>query len=118
MSNPYESARDPGGSQLIEGGKQRVKLRKIGVLSLGIFLGAAGVLAGIFGSVFIIVLGIVRANEFEGNEAAAMAGVGLAVAIIAPIFYGVIGFVGGASYALIFNALAAITGGLEIELSN
>ena len=45
---------------------------------------------------------------------AAFAGMGLAFIIIIPIFYTIIGFVGGALAALIYNLAAKVTGGLEL----
>ena len=38
--------------------------------------------------------------------------------IFAPILYGVIGFIGGAISALIYNFIAKLTGGLEFTLED
>ncbi|HWY68626.1 MAG TPA: DUF3566 domain-containing protein [Terriglobales bacterium] len=40
----------------------------------------------------------------------------IAVAAIAPIFYGLIGFVAGAIMAFIYNAISHSVGGIEVEL--
>ena len=41
---------------------------------------------------------------------------GAAAIVIAPIFYGVIGAIGGLITAAVYNLIARFTGGLQIEL--
>ena len=41
---------------------------------------------------------------------------GAGAIVILPIFYGVLGFVGGAVTALAYNLIAGWTGGLEIDV--
>ena len=48
------------------------------------------------------------------NPGAALAGMGLVFVVVIPIFYTIIGFVGGALAALIYNLAAKVTGGLEL----
>ena len=48
------------------------------------------------------------------NPGAAFAGMGLFFVIIIPVFYTIIGFVGGAIAALVYNLAAKVTGGLEL----
>jgi hypothetical protein len=44
--------------------------------------------------------------------------VGLVMMIAIPVFYGVIGFIGGLIGALVYNVAAGVVGGLELELEN
>jgi hypothetical protein len=40
---------------------------------------------------------------------------GAAAVIVIPIFYGVFGFITGIIYAALYNLIAAVVGGLELE---
>jgi hypothetical protein len=44
--------------------------------------------------------------------------VGFLVMIGLPIFYGAMGFIGGAIGALLYNLFAGMVGGIEIEVEN
>jgi hypothetical protein len=41
---------------------------------------------------------------------------GVAAIVVAPIFYGIIGAIGGLVGAAIYNLVAQFTGGIQIEL--
>ena len=41
---------------------------------------------------------------------------GMGAIVIMPIFYGCMGFIGGAIAAVIYNSLAGMMGGLELRL--
>ena len=95
-------------------------LKKIGVLS-------AAKIAGVLYAAIGLCMGLVFAGLFsllpqmappsEGQMPAwfgAMFGVGSIV--ILPIMYGIMGFIGGAIGAVIYNIFAGVVGGLELEL--
>ena len=46
-----------------------------------------------------------------------MAGLGFAMALIFPIVYGIIGFIGGAAGAFLYNLAAGWIGGIELDLA-
>jgi hypothetical protein len=90
-------------------------LRSIGVLSCAKIMGAVyGCLGLIFLPLFLIG-GFASLVIGKGSEA--MSGIAmLALAIIAPIFYGAMGFVMGAFTAWVYNIFAKWIGGVQLEL--
>jgi hypothetical protein len=104
------------------------ELKKIGVLSAGKVLGvlylALGLIVGLplacislfFSSIFATA-GI---QEAEAAGAFLVSGVGglVVYGICVPLFYGVLGFIGGIIAALIYNIVAGFMGGIEFEFSD
>lgn len=97
-------------------------ITKIGVLSLGKLLGliyaAIGALFGLLYALFAVVGGGAMLAMGSGDSAMGggmMMGLGVAAVFVLPIFYGILGFIGGLLTALFFNIAAKYTGGLEIE---
>jgi hypothetical protein len=54
----------------------------------------------------------------EGQSGAFGAMFGVAAIVLAPLFYGVLGFVSAFVGALIFNWIAGVVGGVEIEVQD
>jgi hypothetical protein len=95
-------------------------IRRIGVLSLGKVLGVLyAVLGLIFGALFAIV-SLLGAAVGVANSQSSDAFVGLLFGvgsvIFLPIFYGVLGLVFGLITALLYNGVARLIGGVEIEV--
>ena len=94
-------------------------LKRIGILSAGKIAGLIyacfGLLVGAFFSLFALI-GSVAGMSAGEEEAAFGLLFGVGAVIIMPLFYGFIGFVGGLISALIYNLLAKVVGGLELEL--
>lgn len=91
-------------------------VKRIGVGSAarvyGLTLGLLGIFIGIiYALMFSFVGGLGDGLPFPA------AGLGFAMLIIIPIFYGIAGFVVGALGAFVYNFVAKKFGGLEIELS-
>jgi hypothetical protein len=94
-------------------------IRKVGI---GSVVKVAGVLYALLGLVFgfcfalfaMLGLGMAAAN----NDAPAWFGpfFGVGAIIVLPIFYGVMGAIGGAIMGALYNVVAGITGGLEVEV--
>ncbi|MEM9293263.1 MAG: hypothetical protein AAGD01_16390 [Acidobacteriota bacterium] len=95
-------------------------IRRIGVLSCGKILGAVyGVMGLLFGALLsVISLISTGATMTQGEDAVAGILFGLGAVIFLPIFYGIIGFIGGMIMSLIYNLLANIVGGLEVEFDS
>jgi hypothetical protein len=94
-------------------------LKSVGVLSaakiVGLMYAILGLIMGlIFAAVFAMIPMHDAANPDLPSWLAPMFGTGAIVMM--PIFYGCMGFVGGAIAAVIYNALAGMMGGLELKL--
>jgi hypothetical protein len=94
-------------------------IKSIHILSLAKVLGLLYALLGfIVGSLLTCVslLGATAALSESGAEAGPLGVLfGLGSIIILPIFYGVIGFIGGIITAFLYNLIAGWVGGIEIE---
>lgn len=75
----------------------------------------AGVLYGIMGLIFIPFVLVIRMFSPEASDAAGF-GFGLGFAIAMPILYACLGFVFTLIGAALYNVIAGLVGGLEIEL--
>lgn len=95
-------------------------VQRIGVGSAakvyGLTLGILGIFIGIIYAAIFSFIGSIGSDLKDSPVPIFGAGVGMAMMIIIPIFYGIIGFVFGALGAVIYNFIAKKFGGLEIEL--
>jgi hypothetical protein len=100
-------------------------IRRVGVMSaaklMGLLYAGIGVIIGLLFALFSVLGGGAMMAAGGGEEAAmgggAMMGMGIGFAIVAPIFYGVAGFIGGALSAWLYNIAAKYAGGIEIDVS-
>ena len=98
-------------------------IRRIGVISLaklmGLLYGGIGLIAGVlFALFFMLGGGAMMASGMEESAGAGgmMMGMGLGAAIVLPIAYGLMGFIGGLLTAWLYNLAAGFVGGIEIEV--
>lgn len=84
------------------------KVKKIGVLSLAKILGLLYAIMGLIVGAFLAIFAPV------GMGALYFGGAGVA---IFPIFYGILGFIGGLITAFFYNLIASKVGGLEVEIT-
>ena len=100
-----------------------MRLKRLGVLSVALTLAAVyavlGLIVGIFVAMFSVLGGGLAA--LANDESAAAGPVfgllfGAGAVIVLPIFYGILGFLGGALAAAIYNLMAKLTGGIEMTL--
>jgi ABC-type antimicrobial peptide transport system permease subunit len=122
MSNPFAMP----DSQAMPSTELRstVRLKRVGVLSAGTISGVGGAVGGLLaGGIFFLMsltmMGVAQqGNMNNGNDpTAAVLGMGVGAIIFMPIAYGIFGFIGGVIYAFIYNLLAGMTGGLQMEFS-
>ena len=100
-------------------------IRRFNVFSVAKIQGFLGFVIGlligvIYGLVFMI-FGAAISSLAPQGDSQAMGGVGaivlgLIIMIAVPIFYGVLGFIGGIIGALVYNLAAGVVGGLTFEL--
>ncbi len=91
-------------------------LKSIGVASTGKMLGCLYAIMGLFIGIIFSVMSL-AAGAAGGMKGAAgmeaMFGVGAVIAL--PLFYGVMGYIGGILLAVMYNIVAGIVGGIEME---
>lgn len=88
------------------------KLNKIGILSVAKVNAVVGAILGLIWGIFAAIGTTFAVLEGLGF----MAGLGLWSIIVFPIIYALIGFIGGAIGAFLYNLVAGWIGGIEIEL--
>jgi hypothetical protein len=85
---------------------------------IGLFVGALVSVFALFGGLAAGAAASANDAEAPGAALGAMFGVaGLAAIVIAPIFYGLMGFLGSIIMAAIYNLVAKIVGGIEVDVS-
>ena len=80
-----------------------------------------GLIIGVLYGLIFMIAGAAMTALVPGRDSQTMSGVGsvvvgLIIMIAVPIFYGVIGFIGGAIGAMVYNIAAGVVGGIRFEL--
>lgn len=97
-------------------------LKSIGVLSCGKVLGVLYALLGLLIGLPIALFSLIGAIVGMGSPQSGSDGLifgtlfGVGAVIFLPIFYGIIGFVGGLISAFLYNLIARLVGGVELEV--
>ena len=90
-------------------------IKSVNVLSCAKVSGALHACMGLLFIPFVLIGGL--ASLLSGQGKAALGGiVFLAIGILAPVFYGVMGFLVGALFSWLYNVMAKRLGGIQIEL--
>ena len=99
-------------------------IRRFSVFSVariqGLLAFVIGLLIGIIYGLFFMIFGAAmsslapRDSQVMGGAGAIV--IGLVIMIAVPVFYGILGFVGGAIGALVSNLAAGVVGGVRFEL--
>ena len=113
MSNPFAMPEIESNATFA---RTTMKLKRVGVFSSGLFMGAGGAAMGGLGGILLFLASLVGigAGGQNINPGQAAMGAGLMVLLV-PVIYGIVGFIAGAFYAFIYNLIAGMTGGLEME---
>lgn len=98
-----------------------MKIKRIGVLSAGkiggVLYALLGLILGVFFAVFYLIFAAAGLASEDTMGLAVGGFVGAAASIVLlPIFYGVLGFVGGVVSAFLYNVVARFVVGIEIEV--
>jgi hypothetical protein len=105
----------------------KLRIKKLGILSVAkiyaLMMFVIALLISIPYGLFIIIFSLMGASVGGGgSEALALGGggivVGIVVMIAVPVFYAIVGFIGGIIGALVYNLFAGIVGGIEIEVES
>ncbi|MBB3204599.1 hypothetical protein FHS27_000363 [Rhodopirellula rubra] len=115
-SNPYGTPTAASSMSGFSSGQMRsMRLKRLDPLSCGKMLGALYVFIGLLMSVFMIAITVLGVAGAGGNNIAAGLAGGVIGAVFMPIFYGVIGFIGGLIMAFLYNLCASVIGGIEMQ---
>lgn len=107
----------------------KLTIRKFGVLSVAKIYGVMMLIISLiiaipYGLIIIVfsLIGGIGAGSQDGAAGLALGGggvvAGIAIMIVLPIIYGIMGFVFGLIGALVYNILAGLVGGVEIEVES
>jgi hypothetical protein len=100
-------------------------IRRFSVFSVaklqGLLAFVIGLLIGVIYGLIFMIFGAAISSMMPQSENQAIGGVGsivggLVIMIAIPVFYGILGFIGGAIGALVYNLAAGIVGGIRFEL--
>jgi hypothetical protein len=91
-------------------------VKSVGVMSVAKIMGLIYGCVGLLFFPFFLLIGVM--GSFAGQAKNPFAGmIGVVFAVLAPLVYGVMGFILGAIGALLYNLFANWVGGFEIELA-
>ena len=102
-----------------------ITIRRFNVFSVakiqGFLAFVIGLLIGVIYGFAFMIFGAAISSLAPQGDSQAMGGVGaivigLVIMIAVPILYSIIGFIGGAIGALVYNLAAGVVGGLKFEL--
>jgi hypothetical protein len=93
-------------------------VRRVGALSLAKLMGALYVFVGLFFGAIVSLISVLGGAFVPSDEASGMTGAlfGAAAIIVLPICYGLLGFLTSLIGAALYNAVASVVGGVEIEM--
>jgi hypothetical protein len=103
----------------------KLRIRKLGILSVAKLYAVMALILSLLISIpyglIIMIFGVAMLGQ--GGDAGRIGGaggivIGLLVMIGLPIVYSLCAFVGGAIGAVVYNLLAGMVGGIEIEVEN
>ena len=96
-------------------------VKRVGALSLAKVVSLIYALLGLFfGALFsLITMAGAMSDSSEFGEFGALAGLafGIGAVVFLPIFYGVLGFIFSLLMAGLYNLIAGVIGGVEIDVS-
>jgi len=96
------------------------EIQRIGVWSLSKLYAVIGAIVGLIAGIFIAVIGMIISSAVSSTAGTSavvpFAGFGIFSIILLPIIYGVLGLISGAVGAVVYNLVAKMIGGMEVEI--
>jgi hypothetical protein len=90
-------------------------IKSVGVLSVAKILGLMYACMGLIFAPLLLLIGVLAAAAGQRNNP--LAGIfSVGIALLLPVFYGVLGFIAGLIGALLYNLFARWVGGFELEI--
>jgi len=90
-------------------------IKSVGVLSVAKILGLVYACLGLIFTPLFLLMGLL--GSALGQQNSPVAGIfGIGFAVLMPVLYGAVGFVGGAIGALLYNLFAKWVGGFELQI--
>lgn len=97
-----------------------MQLRRIGVASASKVVGALYAILGLIAGVFVACISLVSAGFIRQEHPDMLpwfgSFFGVGAVVVLPIVYGVLGLVFGAIVSALYNAIAGLVGGIEVDL--
>ena len=102
--------------------RRTVVIRRMGVFSIakvfGLVYAGVGLLVGAIFSVFSVAGSLIGALALEDESALIGLLLGVGSIFFFPIFYGLLGFLGTALGAAVYNLVAGLIGGIEMDIED
>jgi len=114
-ANPYDPAYT---SMPVQGDAyrpRRLHIRRIDPLSAGKVLGLIYALISLVVGLFFSMFAIFGMAMGGGDAVVGGLVTGLGAVVILPLVYGILGFLGGVFAAFLYNVVASMAGGIELE---
>ncbi len=92
-------------------------VKSVGVMSVAKIMGVIQAIFGLLFAPIFLLMGVVGSLAGQRPNPFGAIG-GVAMAVIMPVLYGVLGFIFGAIGALLYNLLAKWIGGIEFEVGS
>ncbi len=114
-NNPYDAPYQANVRPVQSAGTRSVVIKRLDVMSCGVMLGALYVIIGlVVGAIFFMIS--IAGLAIGGQQAAGGLVGGIAAIVLLPLFYGAMGFIGGIIFALLYNLIAGMAGGIRMDL--
>jgi len=115
--NPYRASVSTNSESQSSLASGRLTLRRVDIVSVGTTLGVLYAMLGLI--IGLVAGGLMAVGVTSSAGSAEMLGArtggGIVIVVLAPIFYGVIGFIFGLILGFLYNLAARISGGIKFQ---
>jgi hypothetical protein len=93
-------------------------VKRVGVFSVGKVVGVLYALVGLIAGGVISMISLLGAAASGSHEGLPGAIFGVGAIVIIPLLYGATGLIGGIIMAALYNLIASMIGGVEVEITS